>query len=82
MQWFIEVNADKMPISADKILSQNEKMIIEYLKQYNSITNKEAREQIRLQETATKNLLKMMCEKQVIVAIGKGKGRHYILYNK
>lgn len=76
------ISADKMPISADKILSQNEKMIIEYLKQYNSITNKEAREQIRLKETATKNLLKMMCEKQVIVAIGKGKGRHYILYNK
>ncbi|MEG0326803.1 MAG: winged helix-turn-helix transcriptional regulator, partial [Cellulosilyticaceae bacterium] len=71
--------ADKMPISADKMLLENEKLIVEYLQEYDSITNKVAREQIGLKETATKNLLKKMCEKQVIVAIGKGKGRNYIL---
>lgn len=47
-----------MPISADKILSENEKIIVKYLQQYHSITNKVAREKIGLKDTATKNLLK------------------------
>lgn len=78
----LPTSADKLPISADKLLTENEKLIVEYLEQHNSITNKIAREQIGLKETATKNLLKKMSEKQLIVAVGKGKGRHYILYSK
>lgn len=75
----IRISAHKMPISDDIILSKNEKLIVDYLQQYHSITNKVAREQIGLKEIATKNLLKKMCEKQVIVAVGQGKGRYYIL---
>lgn len=41
-----------------------------------------ARELIGLKDIATKNLLKAMCEKKLLVAKGNGKGRHYILYRE
>lgn len=63
-----------MTISADKTLSRNEQALLEYLIQHSTITNKEARELIALKETATKNLLKKMCDKQILVAKVQAKG--------
>jgi ATP-dependent DNA helicase RecG len=76
------ISADKTPISADKTLSENEKIIVEYLESDYIITNQIARELIGLKETATKNLLKKMCEKQILVAKGDGRGRKYHLSSK
>ncbi len=72
----------KVSESDEKILSDNEKIILSYIENNISITNKVAREQIGLKETATKKLLNKMCERKLLSAVGKSKGRHYIRYTE
>lgn len=72
----------KVSESAEKILSDNEKIILSYIENNISITNKVAREQVGLKETATKNLLNKMCERKLLSAVGKSRGRYYIRYKE
>ena len=55
--------ADKTPVNHKVIISQNQRLILKYLQSNEFITNKIARAQIGLKETATKNLLKHMWKK-------------------
>lgn len=58
------------------------KIILSYIENNISITNKVAREQVGLKETATKNLLNKMCERKLLSAVGKSRGRYYIRYTE
>lgn len=80
-------SADKVPISADKVpikganktLSANEKKVIEYLKTNQAITNKLVQQLCGIKDTASKNLLRKLVEKELLIAVGEKKSREYHL---
>ena len=75
-----QVDADKVPIKgADKALSINEKKVIEYLQSNQAITNKMVQELCGIKDTASKNLLRKMVEKELLIAVGEKKAREYHL---
>ena len=73
------ISADKTPISADKVLSVNERKIIEYLETNTNITNKQVQELCNIKDTASKNLLRNMVKKELLIAMGYKKFRRYCL---
>ena len=73
------ISADKVPISADKSLSSNEGKVIEYLQSNQVITNKLVQELCGIKDTASKNLLRKMVEKELLIAVGEKKSREYRL---
>ncbi|HBM15069.1 MAG TPA: hypothetical protein DD381_01765 [Lentisphaeria bacterium] len=68
------MQADKKPIT-----KSNSDKIIEYLKNNDCMTNKEARGIINLSESATKRLLRSMVENRILFASGERKTRKYFL---
>ena len=76
-----EEKADKKPIKADKkpIKVDRHEKIIEYIKEYGSISNKEARELLGLADSTTKRLLKEMVGEGILVVEGERKTRKYFL---
>lgn len=76
-----EEKADKKPIKADKkpIKSDREQLIMKYIEQNGSISNKEARELLGLAESTVKRLLKDMVENDLLIMRGERKGRKYFL---
>ena len=61
----------KPPITADKI--------IEFLKQNKKITNKQGREITGLSATRVKEIFKLLCDENIIVAHGGNRDRFYTL---
>lgn len=72
------INAEKVPINTDRILT-NEEKVLEYLKVHEEITNKIVQELCSIKDTASKNLLRKMVEKKLLIAIGEKKSRVYKL---
>lgn len=79
-----EEKADKKPIEADKkpIKAERQEIIITYIKEKGSITNKEARELLGLADSTTKRLLKGMVEQNLLIVEGERKARKYLLKNE
>ena len=77
-----EEKADKKPIKVDKkpIKSDRYELILKYVKESGSISNKEARELLGLAESTVKRTLKEMVEQELLVVEGEHKARRY-LYN-
>ena len=76
-----EERADKKPIKADKksIKICREEKIINYLNEYGSINNKEAREVLGLSESTVKRFLKKMVDEGILQVEGDKKSRRYLL---
>ncbi|MGN0333421.1 MAG: DeoR family transcriptional regulator [Lachnospiraceae bacterium] len=76
-----EEKADKKPIEADKkpIKADRQEIIITYIKEKGSITNKEARELLGLADSTIKRLLKGMVEQNLLIVEGERKARKYLL---
>lgn len=74
-----EEKADKKPIKADKkpIKIVRENLIIDYVKNNGSISNKEARELLGLADSTTKRVLKEMVDKDILAVEGERKARRY-----
>jgi ATP-dependent DNA helicase RecG len=66
--------ADKKPIKADR-----QSMIIEYIKNNGSVSNKEARELLSLADSTTKRVLKEMVNDGLLEVKGEKKSRRYYL---
>ncbi|MCE5221528.1 MAG: hypothetical protein LLF98_09770 [Clostridium sp.] len=84
-------SSDKVAISGDKIkerfiidsgrtqLSDAENKIIHYLKEYESITNKKAREITGLSASGVRKVFEGLVQKKLIIAFGDKKSRCYKL---
>lgn len=57
----------------------NMQNIIDYLTTHPTITSKVVRENFDLKETASINILRKMCDEHILLPVGNGKNRHYIL---
>lgn len=83
----VVISTDKVAISGEKItvdncevqLSESEDKIINYLKEYRSITNKEAREITKLSSSGVRKIFKGLVQKKLIIAFGNKKSRYYKL---
>jgi ATP-dependent DNA helicase RecG len=75
------IKADKKPIKADKkpIKADRQSMIIEYIKNNGSVSNKEARELLSLADSTTKRVLKEMVNDGLLEVKGEKKSRRYYL---
>ena len=91
----VAISGDKVAISGDKVatssdktiindfeiqLSQAEGKIINYLKKYESITNKEARGATGLSASGVRKVFDGLIQKKLIIALGDKKSRKYKLY--
>ncbi len=76
-----EEKADKKPIKADKkpINDSRQELILEYVKDNGSISNKEARELLNLADSTVKRILKEMVEEELLIVEGERKTRRYLL---
>ena len=78
----------KKPISelekADKknLAKSREKLLLNHIQEFGTISNKEARELLNLAESTTKRFLKKMVDEEKIGVEGYGKGRKYVLPSK
>ncbi|MCQ4635704.1 winged helix-turn-helix transcriptional regulator [Anaerovorax odorimutans] len=68
------IKADKKPIKLER-----ERMILQYIEEHESITNKEARELLGLAESTTKRILKDLVKQGVLCEQGERKLRKYYL---
>ncbi|MDL2301500.1 putative DNA binding domain-containing protein [Lachnospiraceae bacterium OttesenSCG-928-D06] len=73
------IQTDKKPIKADKkpIQMDREQMILEYIQENGSISNKEAREILGLAESTVKRLLKQMVDNEELYVRGEKRTRKY-----
>ncbi len=69
-----DFKADKKPIKAER-----KGKVIEYLQQYGTISNREARELLGLADSTTKRILASLVEENVLVIEGERKMRKYFL---
>lgn len=84
------ISTDKVPIRADKTrgendkitLSINERKALEYLQNNPRLTNRLVQELCGIKETASKNLLRKLAGKELIIPIGEKRAREYVLPNK
>lgn len=74
----LQEKADKKPIKADKV-NDRKQIIIEYIKENGSISNKEAREVLGLADSTIKRILKEMVNENLLVVEGERKIRRYLL---
>lgn len=79
-----EEKADKKPIKADKkpINDSRQELILEYVKDNGSISNKEARELLNLADSTVKRILKEMVKHDLLVVEGERKTRRYLPNSK
>lgn len=73
--------ADKKPIKkADKkpIIAERQQLIMVYVRQNGSISNKEARELLGLAESTTKRVLKQMVQEGMLGEQGERRSRLYV----
>ena len=61
--------------------SKNERMIMAYLKEHDSVTNAAAREIVHIGTTATRGLLNGLVDRGYLRAEGENRGRRYYLEN-
>lgn len=88
----VAISGDKVAISSDKIKESNERFIIEqcriqlsdaenkiihYLEEYESITNKKAREITGLSASGARKVFDGLVKKKLIIAFGEKKSRCY-----
>jgi ATP-dependent DNA helicase RecG len=76
--------ADKKPIKADKkpIKADRQNIVIEYIKNNGSVSNKEARELLSLADSTTKRVLKEMVNDGLLEVKGEKKSRRYYLQSR
>lgn len=80
-------SADKVPISADKMpikiyekdLSEQEKLIVDYLQKHNKITTGRAEEVLGVKQRRAREILKELTEKEVLLKCGAYKSTVYVL---
>ena len=60
-------------------LTANERVVLEYLRQYSWVSNASAREIVHMGTTATRNLLNGLVDKGLLKAEGENRGRKYCL---
>ena len=72
------INTDKMPINTDK----REEIILDYLRENGSISNKNACELTGLKDSTVKKIFSKMVNKGLITPIGERKSRKYVLAKK
>lgn len=65
---------DKKPIKAER-----KEIIIEYVSENGSITNKEARDLLELADSTVKRILKEMVDEKILAIEGERKSRKYLL---
>jgi ATP-dependent DNA helicase RecG len=83
-------SADKVPISADKVpiknyekdLSEQERLIVAYLKEYDKITTSKAEEVLGVKQRRARDILKELTEKGVLIKSGTYKSTVYVLNAK
>ena len=71
-----------MPISADKVPIKNkshEKKILEYLKEFEKLTTREAQGLVGLSERGTRKIISKMVDEGSIVPEGANRNRKYKL---
>ena len=68
------IKADKKPINYDR-----KEVILQYVIENGSITNKEARELLMLADSTVKRILKGMVEQGLLEVEGERKARRYLL---
>ena len=75
-----EQKTDKGPIKNPKhsLMMEREEKITEYVDEYGSITNREARELLGLAESTVKRILREMVRKNMLSEIGERKTRKYL----
>jgi ATP-dependent DNA helicase RecG len=75
------IKADKKPIKADKkpIKADRQNIIMEYVKNNGSVSNKEARELLSLADSTTKRVLNEMVNDGLLEVKGEKKSRRYYL---
>ncbi len=79
------INTDKMPINTDKMpinTDKREEIILDYLRENGSISNKNACELIGLKDSTVKKIFSKMVNKGLITPIGERKSRKYVLAKK
>lgn len=70
--------AGYMPDTAG-YLPEQEKNILDYLQTHQNITSKEVEELLHVKERRARELLKQMCEKNLLVKLGSARSTHYKL---
>jgi len=93
----VVINPDTLSLSSDTIskndrlrpitteydyLSTEEKKVLFYLIENETITRKEAQEVIDAGETKTKKVLNTLIEQKLVLRLGQGRNTHYILGDK
>jgi len=75
--------ADKKPIKADKkpIKTEREELVMMFVEENGSITNREARELLGLAESTVKRILKEMVKEEKLMEKGDRKTRKYLKKN-
>ncbi|KAE9629469.1 winged helix-turn-helix transcriptional regulator [Defluviitalea raffinosedens] len=63
-------------------MNDNEKIILEYIKEHGSINNKEAREILNLSAPEVRKIFKNLQYKNLIQSVGSNRNRKYHLINK
>ena len=63
-------------------LSFQEEKIITYLEEHKRMLSKEVEKLLRIKESRTRELLKQMVDKGIIVRLGSGRGTYYVLGDK
>lgn len=74
-----KIESNKITKVDTKNHNENVHNIIDYLTTNSTITSKIVRENFGLKETSSKNLLRKMCDDHIIIPVGNGKNRQYIL---
>ena len=74
------IDADKVPISADKVLLENSQYmrIINYLDSHESVTNSIAVSLLGVKSTRAKVILREMVENNLLESQGEKRSRHYV----
>jgi len=67
---------------ADKTLSENERKVLKYLKENGVIVSKTVKEITGLSATSSRDLMKKLILKRLVVAVGEKKNREYRLTQK
>ena len=72
--WSAFIGQKRKPIKADR-----KEIIIKYIFENGSITNKEARNLLGLADSTTKRILKEIVDEKILVVMGERKSRKYLL---
>lgn len=79
------IREDKVPDTAGYMpdtagyMPEQEKNILDYLQKHQNITSKEVEELLDVKERRARELLKQMCEKNLLIKLGSARSTHYKL---